>query len=403
MTKRNKPYLLSSFFVFTSLFFLGCRNSFKSQIDSENNSLNKIAVQSSCVSFNEGGFAPDILPDEKTKEISFGKKYDENLLDSVLSVKGSELLRFSNLVGVSFYKAQSRSNLKIASDQEKLNSECSYSDSLPILNSNLKIFERYFSIQAQKLIDDSNGTILEGLYIDQKTVDKADVANVKNPIIIVKEKSDKHVLLHEYMHHLLAKNHTASGSEIIKNAEASMVNSNNMYDNVVMNESIENWTIYVESLEESIKNNILVLNKFYLEEIAIETELYAKYKILNLEKTLTNLRKSKSDRYTLKSGSLASDEINDMIRLIDEKTKKDFFKINTSVESVALVKRINNLKRELYALTYQTNKLLNDPLNRVSKTQKSNIVDSTEEVVKTYSSCSHTTDAHNFFTSNKLK
>lgn len=207
--------------------------------------------EASCLyAFN---FGPSIESRESSRIESphFGKAYDAAILNPTLAASGEQVVRFSEMTGVRFFNV----NFHEASN-------CSYGAALPEAPSDL---QKEFSSINEK------GLIL-GLYLPKGHPKTTSTANTA--AILVRQDTNKWVLVHELMHHLfqVELDKTPLGAidlkiELTKAFEAYEVARARFDRNP--NETTSN-----EAAEKLIRLNSLViefLKQYFLEEMTIET------------------------------------------------------------------------------------------------------------------------------------
>lgn len=203
---------------------------------------------------DQGDVAPNIVPNSDIKATYFGKKYDENLLQAVLSVSATETVRFAKLTKVEFFTV---SRYKTDS--------CQMASFLP---------EAHVFYQAQFA---SLGKGVLGLYLAPRNslVEKTN----EKPTILVRADVSRWVLVHEYMHHLFSKEVQDIGAtdedlkSQVQQADESLQATK---ENFKSTQSLEDGRKMLETIKTLVTLGPELLKRFTLEEMAIETILSEK-------------------------------------------------------------------------------------------------------------------------------
>lgn len=248
---------MKKFVILSALVIAGCGSGSggdKKLSDVVNNDVSQYSYASCLYKYDEGPLASPLLSSD-VRTSYFGKKIDHALLSPVLRASGSEVVRFAENTGVSFYKVE-------ASAVGSCGFAAVLPDAKPDLNAEFKKFSK-----------DSN---ILGLYLGQNTPDLVSTQN--SAAIIVRKDVNKWVLVHEYLHHLFHKQLVLEGgSEDIKSEFKAVATEYDLVKEKSKNASgaeAKELTSKTAKLLAQMSDKFLeVMRQYYLEEMTIESLL----------------------------------------------------------------------------------------------------------------------------------
>ncbi len=345
------------------------------------------ANAASCLyGFNEGEMAPSSLPAPNIQSAAFNKPYDQNLFNSVGSASGAEVLRFSALTGVTFYKVDKRKNKTIG---------CLFTGTLP--NAPTLIEKKFREIEGDTQSEDPDSSLL-GIYMPSETVQSlTDFAYSENMIVVLND-SEKYTMVHEFMHHLFKLGKKESDG-MIKNR---LIRSFELYEaaeeKFKSNETAANLIHFSTQLERLVIDLIPFLRSFHLEEVALETEMYKHYSRGKLRYISEDSRRN-GDWYITSSGESTQNLIKELkitnnLVLISNKARMldltDLDKASVLESTDKANQLISNVNSELNTLIQQAH----------ARLQKSNFRRTRSGLVASSSSphegCAHRRQAAQF-------
>lgn len=255
-----------SLLLFVTVLSSGCAKSEDKPIEDVVDDGGKLYTNASCeFKADEGLPAPSGPLVQQLSTSYFGKKISKNLLDSVTNVSATELVRFASLTGVDF-----RSVIRYKADS------CEMGHFIPAADS---IQNEYFN----KI----EGNIL-GVYFSPK----AEQLRMKNEraVILIRRDTNKWVMLHEYSHHLYAKEVQSeiSDDDLKDKITLAARKYSSNKDKVVDESKKENVTDMVLGAYELGQHFPELILRFPLEEVAIESELYRYYVAGHMKATPSN-------------------------------------------------------------------------------------------------------------------
>lgn len=247
------------FFFLTFLFFCACTN------EKANKTTNTEIIEvleddpsdpASCQFSNQDGERAlyNLLEIEDLSEAYFNKKYQKNWLDGILKASGRQTAVFVGQTNVQLFRAPHTSR------------GCNFFGFLKKAPSDLEN-------QWRQLQRETRGAIL-GLYIS--VTDQLPSVQQK-PALLVRSKTDRYTLIHEFMHHNFSqqrlKETGISDDEIKYRLTQTIEKMNRVEKNYLESQNMNAAVTYAELYELFSKDLDELMLRFTLEEITIESLL----------------------------------------------------------------------------------------------------------------------------------
>lgn len=318
-------------------------------------------TKASCLyGFNDGEYAPSSMPAPRLQKAAFDKMYDLALLDAVSAASGSELVRFAALTGVTYYKVN-----KLSTNNRKLG--CPFTGTLPLAPD--AIVEKFRTVESETQAEDERAALL-GFYLPSSMVRGLTNGRHEENLIAVLNDSDKYIMTHEFMHHLFNRESQISDSDIRNNINTSYSNYETADQKFKSQENAANLIDLVNKFEPMVQNLIVFLKAFYLEEMALETEMHKQYSKGKL-KYISSDRRDNADEYILSSAEAAKGTIKQLdINNVAVKLSLKARSLNLSAfEEQSAVAKINNAQLLISKLDTEMNELVASARRRVKSNE----------------------------------
>ena len=295
---------------------------------------NESYAKASCeYNADEGEPAPIRLEDPELMTTHFGKKLDRKLLQPVLSASAIELVRFASMSGVDFKTVQRFKTNSCEMAQFLPSAESEQQDYFNRLSSS--ILGVYFSPRASEL---------------RKTNDRA--------LILVRRDTNKWVMLHEYVHHLFAKEvqHEVADDVLKLKVVEALKRFEIAKKSVVADEKADQITDMVDAAHDLGRYFSELIRRYPLEEVAIESELH-KYFVQGAMQATPKNQAVNGARYIESNAVKAQEWINDLQKSLATSQKylrlyRDQSRVRPdTIEGInAIVSKLNSWTEELAPL-----------------------------------------------------
>lgn len=202
--------------------------------------------------------ADDMVHHQKLETGSFGKHYYGNWLQSIMKTSGVETAKVVAKTNVKLYKAYG---------QKK---GCPFFHFLEAAPADLQKFW-------DKSQEEASGSIL-GLYISR---DKTLPTLAHGPGLIMRERTDRYTLVHEFFHHNFSTNHINESGLSDDTLKADLMGFfetiHPLAEEYLKTRSEANAIKYTEAMKQFITNLDMLMVRFTLEEVSIEHILGQKF------------------------------------------------------------------------------------------------------------------------------